>query len=113
MEMKYMKEHLDKIVEHKSLLLFAGGAVSAYVAKKIIESDAAKDFCVNTAAEVMKIQDQAEEVFQDVKDGAEDIRYEAQEKNKDEIYNVEVADKDEIKASSENTSKKSSKKSKK
>jgi uncharacterized protein DUF6110 len=89
-----MKENLNKIIKHKNLLLFAGGAASAIAAKKILKSETTKKFCVKTIAKVMEFQDQAEEAFQDVKDNAEDIRYEAKEKSKNEIYNLDVEEKD-------------------
>ena len=85
-----MKENLNKVIKHKKLLLFAGGAITAIAAKKILESDETKKFCVKTLAKVMELQDQAEETFQDVKDNAEDVRHEAKLKAKNEVFNVEV-----------------------
>ncbi|WP_155930655.1 hypothetical protein [Methanobrevibacter arboriphilus] len=39
-----MKENLNKVIKHKKLLLFAGGAITAIAAKKILESDETKNF---------------------------------------------------------------------
>ncbi|MDR3062914.1 MAG: DUF6110 family protein [Methanobrevibacter sp.] len=88
-----MKRNLDEVMKHKNLLLFAGGAISALAAKKILESDETKKFCIKAVAKVMELQDQAEEVFQDVKDNAEDIRHEAKVETKKEIHEVEVQEK--------------------
>jgi hypothetical protein len=82
-----MKKNLDKIFEYKNLLLFAGGAVTAIAAKKIIESDTAKKFCVKTAAKVMQLQDEAEEAFLNIKEDAEDIRHDAEKERKKQIQN--------------------------
>lgn len=62
-----MKTNLDRIVEHKSLLIFAGGAVAAIVGKQILESEATKKFCINTAVKIMQMKDEAEEILQNVK----------------------------------------------
>ncbi|KZX16451.1 hypothetical protein MBCUT_08370 [Methanobrevibacter cuticularis] len=83
-----MKKNLDKIIEHKSLLIFAGGAITAIAAKKILESDAARKFCTKTAAKVMQLQDEAEETFLNIKEDAEDIRHDAQNEKKKEIQNI-------------------------
>ncbi|RBQ23379.1 hypothetical protein ALNOE001_09510 [Candidatus Methanobinarius endosymbioticus] len=69
------EKKLDKVVKHKSLLLFAGGAILAIAAKKIFGSDSTKKFCVKTAAKIIELRDQAEKAFQDVKDNVEDIRF--------------------------------------
>lgn len=79
-----MKKNLEKAKEHKNLLLFAGGAIAAIAGKKILESQATKDFCVKTVAKVMELQDEAEETFQNVKDNATDICHDAKEENKKE-----------------------------
>lgn len=88
-----MKENFNKIMEHKGLLLFAGGAITALATKKVLESDATKKFCIKTATKIMEFQDQAEEVFHDVKDIAEDIRHEAKEKTKENAYTLEIEEK--------------------
>lgn len=88
-----MKTTLDRIVEHKSLLIFAGGAVAAIVGKQILESEATKKFCINTAVKVMQMRDEAEETFQNIKENAEDIHHDAKEKTKKEIYVEEIDDK--------------------
>ncbi|GAA5819701.1 MAG: conserved hypothetical protein [Methanobrevibacter sp. CfCl-M3] len=82
-----MKESLDKIIEHKNLLFFVGGAITAIVAKKIIESDTAKNFAVKTAAKVMQFQDEANETLLNIKEDAEDIKNDAINTKKKTIQN--------------------------
>ena len=88
-----MKRTLDKIMEHKNLLLFAGGAAAAIVGREILKSKTTKELCVKTAAKIMKMQDEAEEAFQNVKEDAEDIRHDAKKKTKREIYADEIDEK--------------------
>ncbi|MDR1722199.1 MAG: DUF6110 family protein [Methanobrevibacter sp.] len=82
-----LKENLDRIMEHKGLLLFAGGAITAIVAKKVIESDTAKKLAVKTVAKVMQVQDEAKEALLNIKEDAEDIRHDAIEENKETVQN--------------------------
>lgn len=82
-----MKKTLDGIIEHKSLLFFVGGAITALAAKKIIESDAAKNFVVKTAAKVMQFQDEANETLLNIKEDAEDIKNDAANTKKKTIQN--------------------------
>jgi hypothetical protein len=87
MEVIIMKKALDKIFEHKSLLLFAGGAITALAAKKIIESEKAKNFAVKTTAKALQFQDEANEALLNIKEDAEDIKNEAAEAKKKNVQN--------------------------
>ncbi|MDL2271389.1 DUF6110 family protein, partial [Methanobrevibacter sp. OttesenSCG-928-I08] len=72
--------------EHKNALLFVGGVAAAIIGKKVLESDVVKKSTVNAMAQVMTIQKDAEETFQNMKEDAEDICHDAEELNKKEIY---------------------------
>ncbi|MDR3223486.1 MAG: hypothetical protein LBT66_07155 [Methanobrevibacter sp.] len=82
-----MKKTLNQIIEHKNLLFFVGGAVTALAAKKIIESDKVKNFAVKTAAKVMQFQDEANETLLNIKEDAEDIKNDAIDAKKKTIQN--------------------------
>ncbi|MDL2246905.1 DUF6110 family protein [Methanobrevibacter sp. OttesenSCG-928-K11] len=77
---------IDQIYEHKNALLFVGGVAAAIIGKKVLESDVVKKSTVNAMAQVMTIQKDAEETFQNMKEDAEDICHDAEELNKKEIY---------------------------
>ncbi|MDR2830380.1 MAG: DUF6110 family protein [Methanobrevibacter sp.] len=82
-----MKKALDGIIEHKNLLLFIGGAITALAAKKVIESDVAKNFAVKTVAKAMQFQDEANETLLNIKEDAEDIKNDATNIKKRTIIN--------------------------
>ncbi|MDR3290576.1 MAG: hypothetical protein LBT10_00345 [Methanobrevibacter sp.] len=82
-----MKKAFDQIMEHKNLLFFVGGAITALAAKKIMESDKTKNFVVKTAAKVMQFQDEANETLLNIKEDAEDIKNDAVDTKKKTTQN--------------------------
>ncbi|WP_323736139.1 DUF6110 family protein [Methanosphaera sp. ISO3-F5] len=75
---------------------FIAGAVCAYAAKKICETEAAHDFAVNLTAGALDIKDSVEESIENIREDAEDIHTEAQEKQQIEIFGPEdLEDEDE------------------
>lgn len=83
-----MKRNLDRIIENKELLFFAGGAIAAIAGKKILESKKTRECAVNSAAKLMQFQDEAEETFLNIKEDAEDIKHDAEAKNKKEKVDI-------------------------
>ncbi|MDR2873787.1 MAG: DUF6110 family protein [Methanobrevibacter sp.] len=82
-----MKKVLNKAFEHKGLLLFAAGAITALAAKKIISSEKAKNFAVKTTAKALQFQDEANEALLNIKEDAEDIKNDGVSAKKNDIQN--------------------------
>lgn len=80
------REDLEKILEHKHALLFAGGIATAIIGKKLLQSQTVKDSCTQGMATVMSVKKDAEECFQDMRENAEDIVVDANAEVKKEIY---------------------------
>jgi hypothetical protein len=87
MELIIMKKVLNKAFEHKNLLLFATGAITALAAKKIISSEKAKNLAVKTTAKALQFQDEANETLLNIKEDAEDIKNDAVSAKKKDIQN--------------------------
>ena len=68
---------------------FIAGAVCAYAAKKICETEAAREFAVNLTAGALDLKDSVEESIENIREDAEDIHAEAQEKQQIEIFGPE------------------------
>ncbi|WP_305512878.1 MULTISPECIES: hypothetical protein [unclassified Methanobrevibacter] len=66
-------KYMNKIVEHKSALLFVGGIATAIIGKKIIESKTVKDATTQAVAGVMSAKQDAEKAVEDMKKEAEEI----------------------------------------
>ncbi|SDA65567.1 DUF6110 family protein [Methanobrevibacter millerae] len=79
-------EYLDKVLEHKHALIFAGGIATALIGKKVLQSDIVKDSCTQGMAAIMSARKDAEECFQDMRENAEDIVVDANAETKKEIY---------------------------
>ena len=80
------RDYVDKILEHKHALIFAGGIATAIIGKKILESETVKDSCTKGMAAVLAAKKDAEECFQDMRENAEDIVVDANSEVKKEIY---------------------------
>lgn len=64
-------------LKSEKFLWFVGGIAAAVVGKRIAKSDATRKACVSTMAKAMKLQNDASEVFQNMKEDAQDICYDA------------------------------------
>lgn len=70
---------MKKLFKNEKSLLVAGGVLIGAVGLKIIKSNAARKFCVSSLANGMKVQQDAQHMFETMKEEAEDICYEAKE----------------------------------
>ncbi|WP_294378132.1 DUF6110 family protein [uncultured Clostridium sp.] len=77
---------MKNILKNEKALLFVGGLLTGTLGVKALKSKTAKKLCVNTLANGMKLQQDAQTLFQSMKEDAEDVCYEASEaaKNKAE-----------------------------
>lgn len=78
--------YLNKILEHKHALLFAGGVATAIIGRQILKSQTVKNSCTKGMATVLSAKRDAEECFQDMKENAEEIVIDANSDAKKEIY---------------------------
>ena len=53
--------------------VFVGGIAAAIVGKKVLQSKATRELCVKTVAQAMKLQQDAQATFANIKEEAEDI----------------------------------------
>lgn len=75
---------LEKLKDCR-VLCFVAGAVAVPVAKKVLKSEKTRKTCVSGLAKGMKLYQDAQETFRNVKEDAEDLCYEAKNKlNKNE-----------------------------
>lgn len=65
--------------KNEKVLCFAGGVAAAIVGTKVLKWDKTRKACVKGLAKGMKIQQDAKEVFQNMKEEAEDICYDAKQ----------------------------------
>lgn len=68
---------------------FIAGMATAYVVKKLAETDAAHNAAVNLTAGALDIKDSIEEGIENIREDAEDIHAEAQEKQQIEVFGPE------------------------
>ena len=64
-------------LKNKKIAYFVGGIVTALVGTKILKSKKTRALCVSGLAKGMKLQKDAEAVFQSMKEDAQDICYDA------------------------------------
>lgn len=69
----------------KHFLWFAAGAASVLAGKSIIKSESARKACVKTMAKAIKLQNDAQEAFQNMKEDAEDLCYDARQESEEQI----------------------------
>ena len=93
-EFMTQREFMDKMIEHKHALLFVGGMAAAVVGKKVLESQATKDYAAKGMAKVLTCKSELEESIQDIKDNAEDIHTDAKAAKKEAVC-VDVTSEDE------------------
>lgn len=70
---------MKNILKNEKALLFVGGVLTGTLGLKALKSKTAKKLCVNTLANGMKMQQEAQNLFQTMKEDAEDMCYEARE----------------------------------
>ena len=76
----------DYLKDHK-IICFAAGAAAAMFGKKVLTSEKTRKLCVSGIAKGMKLQQDAQEAFRNMREEAEDMCYEA----KSTIDDVEEA----------------------
>ena len=67
-------------LKNEKLLCFVGGVVAATYGVKALKSDKTRKACVSGLAKCIKIQNDAQETFKNMKEEAEDICYDASQK---------------------------------
>lgn len=71
-----------KIVDYlknEKLLCFVGGVVAATYGVKALKSDKTRKACVSGLAKCIRLQNDAQEAFKNMKEEAEDICYDAKQ----------------------------------
>ena len=64
-------------LRNDKLMCFIGGVVTATIGVKILKSDKTRGACVRGLAKGMKLQRDAQEIFQNMKEDASDICFDA------------------------------------
>ncbi|OOM79649.1 hypothetical protein CLPUN_15970 [Clostridium puniceum] len=70
---------MKNLLKNEKSLLFAGGLLVGTLGLKLIKSNAARKLYVSTLASGMKMQQDAQHMFEEMKEEAEDMCYEAAE----------------------------------
>lgn len=71
-------------IKNEKFLCFAGGVLAATYGVKALKSDKTRKACVSGLAKCIKLRDDAQETFKNMREEAEDICYDAkQEANKE------------------------------
>ena len=70
---------MDNLIKNEKTLLVAGGVLLGTLGLKLLKSETARKFYVSTLANGMKLQKDAQHMFETMKEEAEDMCYEAQE----------------------------------
>jgi len=68
-----------RYLRNERLLYFIGGVAAATLGVKTLKSDSARSLFVKGLAKGMKLQKDAQEVFQNMKEDATDLCYDAQQ----------------------------------
>lgn len=66
-------------LKNEKTLCFLGGLAATVVGGKVLKWDKTRKACVKSLAKGMKFQQDAKEVFQNMKEEAEDICYDAKQ----------------------------------
>ena len=80
---------MKNLIKNEKSLLFAGGVLLGTLGLKAIKSTAARKFYVSTLANGMKLQKDAQHMFESMKEEAEDLCYEARESVDGKCCNAE------------------------
>lgn len=67
------------IVKNEKLLCFAGGVLAATYGVKALKSEKTRKACVSGLAKCIKLQNDAQETFKNMREEAEDICYDAKQ----------------------------------
>jgi len=70
---------MKNILKNEKAMIFVGGIAAGTLGMKVLKSKGAKKLFVNTLANGMKLQQDAQQLFETMKEDAEDICYEARE----------------------------------
>ena len=73
--MRIMK--LTEIVKNEKVLCFVGGVLTATYGVKALKSEKTRKACVSGLAKCIKLQNDAQATFKNMKEEAEDICYDA------------------------------------
>lgn len=73
-----------KWYQNPKVLCFAGGVAAALVGAKVAKSPKTRELCVAGMAKGMKLQQDAQVTFQNMKEDAQDLCYEAKAKAQEE-----------------------------
>ncbi len=65
------------LVKNEKVLCFVGGVVAATYGVKALKSEKARKACVSGLAKCIKLQNDAQETFKNMKEEAQDICYDA------------------------------------
>ena len=66
-------------LKNEKLLCFVGGILTATYGVKALKSDKTRKACVSGLAKCIKLQNDAQETFKNMKEEAEDICYDAKQ----------------------------------
>lgn len=67
-------------LKNEKFLCFVGGVAAATYGAKALKSEKTRKVCVNGLAKCMKLQNEAQEAFKNMREEAEDICYDASQK---------------------------------
>lgn len=68
---------MNNILKNEKAMIFLGGVAAGTLGVKVLKSKAAKKLYVTTLANGMKIQQDAQQLFETMKEDAEDLCFEA------------------------------------
>lgn len=68
---------MNNIFKNEKAMIFLGGVAAGTLGLKALKSNAAKKLYVSTLANGMKMQQDAQQLFETMKEDAEDLCYEA------------------------------------
>lgn len=72
---------MKDFLKNEKTLFFVGGVLAGTLGVKALTSKTAKKIYVSTLASGMKLQQDAQQMFETMKEDAEDMCYEAQQKS--------------------------------
>ncbi len=71
-------------IKNEKVLCFVGGVLAATYGVKAVKSEKTRKACVSGLAKCIKLQNDAQEAFKNMKEEAEDICYDAKKEAKSE-----------------------------
>lgn len=70
---------ITDFLKNEKVLSFAGGVLAATYGVKMLKSEKTRKACVSGLAKCIKLQNDAQETFKNMKEEAEDICYDAKQ----------------------------------